>query len=235
MNFKIASTCPICNENKSRLDTPEKRICDICGEYFEAEESCEKHFVCYHCEHKQTRLKIIEYCLSTKESNPITLATQLMQLSGVPIHGPVHHLILPATLLTAYYNEKKDIDLQAALKEADTRSMEVPGAACASWGACGAAIGSGMFVSILKDVGPLSFDSWREVGQLTARSIDKISSLGGPRCCKRDTYLALNEATLYSNNNLDTHFSTEKPTCVFFINNKQCKGKNCPFFPIATK
>lgn len=235
MKFEIVSTCPACGELRKSLDKPEEKICGICGKSFEAEETCGTHYICYDCTHRKTRDKMIEYCLSTAEKDPVALATQLMQLPGVPIHGPVHHLLLPATLLTAFYNETKAIELKAALQEADKRSIEVPGAACAHWGACGAAIGTGMFVSILKDVGPLSLDTWREVGQLTAKSIDKISGLGGPRCCKRDSYLALAQAVAYSNESLGTHFPTDTPSCIFYSNNRQCKGKACPFFPAFHK
>lgn len=237
MKYIIKSVCPICSQEKVVFTQPREQTCSVCKETFMAEESCENHAICYNCEQRFIRDSVITYCLKSNEVSPIALQTQLMQLPGVPMHGPVHHLLLPAALLTAYCNcnLNNSIELATALKIADQRSQDVPGAACAYWGACGAAIGCGIFVSIIKEVGPLSTDTWKEVGELTAKNIETISSLGGPRCCKRDAYLSLLETIEFCNKELSTNFSTESPTCIFFVNNKQCKGKACPFFPKLNK
>ena len=54
-----------------------------------------------------------------------------------------------AALLTAYKNAGGEIDLQQALVEMMSRGRSVPGGACGFWGACGAGISAGMFVSII--------------------------------------------------------------------------------------
>ena len=56
------------------------------------------------------------------------------------MHGPEHHIMVGAALLTAYKNAGGEIDLQQALVEMMSRGRSVPGGACGFWGACGAGI-----------------------------------------------------------------------------------------------
>jgi len=58
-----------------------------------------------------------------------------------------------------------------------------------------AAVGTGIFISLVTGATPLSRKAWRACNLMTARSLMSIASLGGPRCCKRDSYLAIREAT----------------------------------------
>ena len=60
-----------------------------------------------------------------------------------------------AALLTAYKNAGGNIELAKALTETKNRGQSVPGGACGFWGACGAGISSGMFISIISGSTPL--------------------------------------------------------------------------------
>jgi hypothetical protein len=80
---------------------------------------------------------IFNYCLESNETNPIILATNLMGLKSIPIHGPIHHFIVPAAILTCYndlYGNKEKLENQ--LEEAARRASIVPGAFCSTCGAC---------------------------------------------------------------------------------------------------
>ena len=65
-----------------------------------------------------------------------------------------------SALLTAYKNAGGDINLEDALMEMQSRGKSVPGGACGFWGACGAGISTGMFVSIITKASPLTQESW---------------------------------------------------------------------------
>ena len=54
-----------------------------------------------------------------------------------------------AALLTAYKNAGGAINLRESVMEMLNRGKAVPGGTCGFWGACGAGISAGMFVSIL--------------------------------------------------------------------------------------
>ncbi|MGX8714372.1 MAG: DUF5714 domain-containing protein [Lachnospiraceae bacterium] len=102
------------------------------------------------------------------------------------MHGPEHHVMVGAALLTAYRNAGGDIDLPAALTEMMNRGKSVPGGACGFWGACGAGISSGMFISIISGSTPLGDEPFALSHKMTAKSLGKIGEIGGPRCCKRE-------------------------------------------------
>jgi hypothetical protein len=177
------------------------------------------------------REEIIRHCLASKEIEPYELMLELMALPTVAMHGPEHHILLPVALLTALCNATGRTDLAPLLEEANKRSLQVPGGACGAWGICGAAIGAGIFSSIVLKSSPLAEKSWELSGQLTAKCADSISKQGGPRCCKRDCYTAILEAIVYCNEQFDVNFTLPNIICHFFANNKSCKMNECRFFP----
>ena len=62
-----------------------------------------------------------------------------------------------AALLTAYQNAGGKVDLEKSLLEVQRRGKGVPGGACGFWGACGAGISSGIFISIITASTPLMY------------------------------------------------------------------------------
>lgn len=173
--------------------------------------------------------EIIDVCLSSKSKNPIEILNSLMSLSFIPMHGPIHHILVGSSLLTAFYNAGGKIELESALNELDYRAKQVPGAACANWGACGAGISCGMSLSIILKASPLSTDIWTYPMKLTTKALDSISNYGGPRCCKRDSYLALIEATNHLNDMFNLNMEITNIKCNYSSKNSQCIKEKCPF------
>ena len=101
------------------------------------------------------------------------------------MHGPEHHVMVGAALLTAYRNAGGTLDLEKALQEIYSRGKAVPGGACGFWGACGAGISAGQFLAIVTQSTPLAKEPWGLSNQMTARALERIGQMGGPRCCKR--------------------------------------------------
>jgi len=97
------------------------------------------------------------------------------------MHGPEHHVMVGAALLTAYKNAGGEIDLSKALQEIHSRGKAVPGGVCGFWGACGAGISTGQFVSIITGSTPLSVESWGWSNQMTAKALDCIGKEIGRR------------------------------------------------------
>ena len=83
------------------------------------------------------------------------------------------------------------IKVEAVLMEMMKRGRNVPGGICGFWGACGAGISTGMYVSIITKASPLTEESWGLSNLMTSKALEKIGKIGGPRCCKRDSYLAI--------------------------------------------
>ena len=134
-----------------------------------------------------------------------------------------------AALLTAYRNAGGKLDLEAALQEMHSRGKAVPGGACGFWGACGAGVSAGQFVAIATGSTPLAVEPWGLSNQMTAKALESIGKVGGPRCCKRDSYLAILAAVAFAEEHLDVHMEKSMPICTRSRQNNQCIGKRCPF------
>lgn len=134
-----------------------------------------------------------------------------------------------AALLAAAENAGAGLDLDRALSEMMSRGRKVPGGACGFWGACGAGISTGMFVSILTGSTPMGEKNYGLSNQMTARALSAIGRVGGPRCCKRNSYLAVHEAIAFCRENLGIEMEEEETVCARSPENSQCLGKRCPF------
>lgn len=183
--------------------------------------------------YEQIQAYCLEYYKSTENKNVWEMANDLMDMEGLPMHCPPHHFIVPAVLLTACRKAQDDpVEyLEADLKEANVRAHNILGGFCGLYGTCGAAVGVGIFMSIFTETSPCSVGSWAWTNKATAKSLLAMSEINGPRCCKRNTYIALDEARNIINEYLE--IDLEKPdrvVCKYFKNNKECKGKECPFF-----
>lgn len=180
---------------------------------------------------------LTKHCIETYKKNEMIPADKLLdELMGypeIPIHYPYHHFIMPAVLLTlaAIENHTSEEDLLTMLECAKSRSKNVLGGFCGFYGACGAAVGTGIFLSVYTDCSPMSETVWQWANEVTSISLQKISSVPGPRCCKRSSYFSLTAAIPYINEKLNLHLSlSDKISCKFHEANTTCKQTECPFY-----
>ena len=148
------------------------------------------------------------------------------------MHSPEHHFLVPAVLLAAYFNLIKDQEnKERTIKEAKLRSVHILGGFCGFYGTCGVAVGTGIFVSLITKCTPLSISEWKLSNLLTAKSLLSIANHGGPRCCKRNTYLAINEAIKFIKEHFQVKMNTQnKIRCEFTTLNHECLRQHCPFY-----
>lgn len=180
--------------------------------------------------------KIIEACLQEKSNNPIDIFYNIAHKDFVRIHGPEHHVLDGAALLTAYYNAGGEIELQTSLNELMKRGLQMPGATCGMWGVCGAVSSMGAALSIIDGTGPLSTDStWGKHMEFTSKALCSLSQVGGPRCCKRDAFLSFQKAIEYINENYDVKLEKSGIECCFSEKNEQCIKERCPFYKKTKK
>ena len=222
--------CLICKSPLEYLDSDILMECEICHKKENSKTRCVNgHYVCGEC-HTRGLDAVIGLCAEETSKDPAEIIEKMMAMPFCHMHGPEHHVMVGAALLTAYHNAGGDIDLRGALTEMISRGKAVPGGSCGFWGACGAGISSGMFVSIISKSTPLTNEPFALSHKMTARSLEKIGEIGGPRCCKRDSFLSILSAVDF----VKTHFGVgmEKPeiVCRYSPLNNQCIGKRCPFF-----
>lgn len=173
--------------------------------------------------------RIIGVCLAEKSKNPAVIIQKMMALPFCHMHGPEHHVMVGSALLTAYKNAGGDIDLVKALSEMQARGRKVPGGACGFWGACGAGISAGIFISIATGATPLANEAWGLSNKMTSAALGAIGEVGGPRCCKRDSYISIIKAVAFAKEHLGVEMETHEIKCIHSANNNQCIGVRCPF------
>ena len=208
------------------------RRCALCGEKFLSNCACAQgHYVCDRCHTAGLDRGFLPRLIQNLERDPLALLEDLFLRPEVHLHGPEHHSLVPCVLLTAYRNCGGEIDLPAALARALERGKQVPGGTCGYWGACGAAIGAGIYMSVLTDSDPLAEKVWDIPLRLTARCLEAIAALGGPRCCKRTSRIAVQEAARFTAEQLGVVMPLGRAVCGQHRKNKECIRKRCPFYP----
>ncbi len=224
--------CLICGKE---LDYKQDHLdldCFYCGVKSQSNVSCpDNHFVCDSCHSGNANDLIESYCVKSDSINPIEIANTLMRNPKIKMHGPEHHYLVPAVLLSAYYNKtntqhKKPSFLRIAKKRAES----VLGGFCGTHGNCGAAVGTGIFISIITGNTPLADKEWQLSNAITGKTLLAIAEQGGPRCCKRDSYISILNAIHFLKENFDIELDRSEVVCEFSDRNKQCKFDECQFY-----
>ena len=221
--------CLICGAPLRYLEHDVQMECAICHKTESSKTSCQQgHYVCSEC-HASGIDAIIGVCLGESSRNPIEIVRKLMAPPSCHMHGPEHHIMVGSALLTAYKNAGGDINLKSALTEMQSRGRQVPGGACGFWGACGAGLSSGMFISIATGSTPLKNKEWALSNQMTSEALGAIASLGGPRCCKRNSYTSIIKAVEFAKEHLGVTMELGDIKCTHSEQNNQCIKERCPF------
>ncbi len=226
--------CLIC---RSALDDlPEKQTftCELCKGRFESNIVCRQgHYVCDTC-HSAPESELIEkVCLNSASTRPVELALSLLDMLSVPMQGPVNQYLVPAVLLTAYYNQLGNMqEKQVKLRLARERAADVIGEFCRAYGVCIAGIGTGIFITLIHDTDPAAEGPWGLANQMTNESLRCIEALGGLRCCKRDVLMAVKTAGMFVEQNFQFRMNLpDAIACGFSYYNQDCSKGKCPFRP----
>ncbi len=215
--------CLICEAPLVYLESDKIMVCTVCHKKENSKTRCVNgHYVCNEC-HTKGMDVIIGFCMSETSKSPVWIIKQLMEQSFCHMHGPEHHVMVGAALLTAYKNAGGDIELHQALIEMMNRGKSVPG------GACGAGISTGMFVSIISNSTPLTVEPFALSHLMTSKALEQIGMAGGPRCCKRDSFLSILAAIDFVQQHFQISMEKTEIVCGYSAQNNQCIGKQCPF------
>lgn len=228
------NNCVVCGAPLVYLEQDEILVCHDCGRTLNASVRCENgHYLCDACHSQTANEWILQQCLVSSTRDPLGLAVSLMKDARVKMHGPEHHFLVPAVLWTTYANTA-GVDRDAKtrrLVQAKQRAETVVGGSCGFNGNCGAAVGTGIFISLVTGATPLSREAWRACNLMTARSLMTIANQGGPRCCKRDSYLAIREAISFLDTEMGVKLESHEPiVCEFSHLNRECLHEDCPFY-----
>ena len=222
--------CLLCGAELSYTVQPQRRDCSVCGKQHDANAECKAgHYVCDNCHAAGTpdRLALLR---NSGEKDAWWLFEQIAARTGVHMHGPEHHVLVPCVLLTAFRNNGGELDLGEALGLAVKRAGTVPGGACGFFGACGAAVGAGIFAAVLTGATPMSTDDWGAAQAVTAHALTEIAKTGGPRCCKRTARTAILAAAQFAEARFGVAIPVDDAPCVHSAANKDCLRVRCGYY-----
>ena len=226
----MSDECLICKAPLEYLETDIMMECVICHKKENSKTRCvDGHYVCNEC-HTSGMDEIFSVCMNTNSNNPVAALEKIMSMEFCHMHGPEHHVMVGASLLSAYKNAGGNVELSSALSEMYSRGKQVPGGVCGFWGACGAGISAGIYMSIITKSTPLAKGAWGLSNQMTARALNVIGQNGGPRCCKRDSYLAISEAVNFTEEKMGIKMELDKIICSRSSMNNQCRKNECLFY-----
>ena len=170
--------------------------------------------------------KIIQDIEKETGVSPVRIFKNMAKKDYISMHGPEHHVLDGASLLVAYHNAGKAIDLDKSLDKLLKEGLRMPGAMCGLWGVCGAVTSIGAALAIIDETGPLSTDgTWGEHMSFTAKAIDALGSVNGPRCCKRDSHTAIQAAVRFTGEHFGIEMDSGQIVCTHVRMNNQCIGR----------
>ena len=224
--------CLVCGQPLEYSTHPVEMECFFCHQKVQSYARCSGgHFICDKCHAQLGSNSALSICLRSASKNPVGILQEMMADPHVHMHGPEHHVMVGCALITAAHNAGASFDLRMALLEMNARGGNYPGGACGFWGACGAAVSVGMAISIMTGATPLSGKAWGLANSGTAQALKAIGAIGGPRCCKRNSFTAIREAAPFFAGRLGIRLEMpEKIACAYSPENQQCLRKACPYY-----
>ncbi len=225
--------CMVCGEALAYRPVERAETCHFCGDVRPATAACTAgHYVCDAC-HRAAAVEVIErVCLRSAEKDAVALMQAVRAHPAFPVHGPEHHSLVPAVLLTALRNAGEpvtDEQIVAAIR----RGATVAGGACAYLGICGAAAGVGIAVSVLAGADPLNGGARQTVQRTTAAVLEAVARYNAPRCCQRDSWVALRQAARLLPAFTAVRLEAGGLTCRQWRENAECIRGRCPLWPGA--
>lgn len=228
---KQKSGCMVCGEPLIYFTGEKEHECSYCGKTFSVNALCkEGHYVCDACHGKDGFQVIENICMHSPETDMTRLLDKIRSHPSIPIHGPEHHAMVPAIIVTAYFNMGGNVP-KSAINTALKRGSSVAGGYCGFMGACGAALGAGTAFSVILDGNPLKGDI-RQLSQVVTKEVlSEITKYNGARCCQRDSWIALKKAAELSKEYLPLPLKANyELECNQKNLNRDCLGKKCPLF-----
>jgi len=227
--------CLICGEELISFSKSVDMHCVFCGKTEKATTHCNQmHFVCDDCQHLSASDVVKSICLKSTKHDPISLAVEIMRSPAIKMHGPEHHFMVPAVLLTCVNNKYHNVENLAEKIDLAERIAHERVPICSyDLKMCGASIGTGVFLELYEGLDTHYEDEWSLPNQMIAASLKKIGENKGPRCCKRDTYISLQGAVDFLYEKFAIELPRSEAKCTFSLRNNSCMREECNFYNIG--
>jgi len=227
------SGCYICGEELEYFPEDKEFRCEICDSPFVTNVTCKNgHFVCDTCHSKDSIDYITELAKKASYSDMLEMMAAIRKHPPVPMHGPEHHFMVAAIILSVYKNrggKLQDNDFDHVIDWAKTTR----GGSCGFMGVCGAAAGAGVAFARIIGSSPMQSKFRSESINVVSNILHKISSLGAARCCQRDSYVALKSISQLSRDKFGIYLPADHSfICTQNSENKVCVKETCPLYSV---
>ena len=225
----MAKRCAVCSDDAT---VPFDGVCTGCGMSEKVTLCGNGHGLCTSCSDDAAFGRIRRICLGSTSSDPCDIFMQIVGDGVLDIHDPKHPVAVGSALLAAHRNAGTMIDLEAMLDEMERRGRTILPGSCGLMGSCGTAMGVGTFLSILTGTTPLTEDTWGDANLATAQCLIQMALIGGPRCCKRNSFVALKVGARIASEKFGSEMDIPgDPVCPFSEDNTECIRDRCPYHP----
>jgi hypothetical protein len=204
--------------------------CFLCGKKEKALIYCPAgHYVCDSCHSKGALDVLRQVVASSQSTDPGAILEQVMSHPSVPMHGPEHHAIVPAAIVAAVRNAGYPLP-QGSMEKVLERASKVPGGWCGLYGDCGAAVGSGIAISVITGATPLTGKTRTLALAATSQALSRMLDEEA-RCCKKASRIAVKSTVDFLRERLGiTLIQGEKVRCAYSLRNEQCARGKCPYY-----
>jgi len=226
---RFSEDCLVCGAALDYATTATVQACAYCGREESTLISCPGgHFVCDACHGAQVIDLVRRMLESATTADAGALLERVMALPGLPMHGPEHHAVVAGVVVAAAGNAGVTLPPDA-VATALRRAGKVPGGWCGYYGACGAAVGAGVAVSVLTGATPLRGPQRSSALAATSLALSRMLD-DQPRCCKRASRVAVEAAVAFVGERLGVELEAGEPEpCDYAERNRECPGAVCPF------
>jgi len=150
---------------------------------------------------------------------------------GTPVHGVWHHALIGQILLVCLRNAGHPIT-DDLIDEVIDRGRQIPGGSCGFLGICGALASAASACSILLGSTPVATAPRERLLVFSEKLFDRLSEIGGSRCCKKSSYAALETAVEeFAQCGFELPKEEYAARCPFFTSNDTCDGDACVYYP----
>jgi hypothetical protein len=227
------NNCGVCARPLVYATESVTKTCALCGKEGKTAIYCPAgHYVCDEC-HSKAALEVLKQILAKpKSTDPAAILEQVISHPAVPMHGPEHHIIVPAAIVAAVRNSGYPLPA-GAVETAIERAGKVPGGWCGLYGDCGAAVGAGIAVSVITGATPLTGKqrtlALAATSQALARMLDEQ-----PRCCKKAARMAIESTVDFLRERLGINLpQANHIRCTYSLRNQECAREKCRYYDAA--
>jgi hypothetical protein len=231
-SMSSVNNCGVCAKPLVYSTESVSKTCALCGKEEKTNIFCPAvHYICDTC-HSKAALEVLKQILSSsKTTDPAAIFEQVVSHPSVPMHGPEHHIIVPAAIVAAVRNSGYPLP-DGSIEKAIERASKVPGGWCGLYGDCGAAVGAGIAISVITGATPLTGKprtlAMGATSQALAHMLDEQ-----PRCCKRASRIAIQSTVDFLREHLGINLPrADKVKCAFPLRNQQCSREKCAYYEI---